>query len=140
MTDRSYLVRGIDGLPTSCDGPSGGPDAMARWSTSAPGVSCGLDLGGQGFRQAFQVQDPANQVTLLAHTVKASPAEPTKAMPVLALPEQLLDLLAAALRQAIGEAAGTHADPRVRRLPAAAIDRDVRRDVARQHARNERLD
>src|SRR5262245_41881099 len=96
--------------------------------------------GGPRLSPSVSGSGPANQVALLPHTVKASPAEPTKAMPVLALPEQLLDLLAADLRQVIGEAADTHADPRVRRLLAAATDRDVRHDVARQQALNERLD
>src|SRR5216110_583951 len=93
-----------------------------------PAGSYWLELRAQHLRQAFEIQDPADQVRLLSDTLESAPTEATQAVPVLALAKEFLDLLAAALRQLIAQASPSHADARVRALAPARLGGDMRRD------------
>src|SRR5205807_2307930 len=87
-----------------------------------------LGLRAQHLRQAYEIQDPADQVRLLADALESTSTEATKAVPIFALAKEFLDLLAAALRQLIAQAAPSHADSHVRALVPARLGGDVRRD------------
>src|SRR5262245_19112202 len=96
-----------------------------------------LDLRRQRLRQAFEVEDPADQVRFLPDPRQAPPAEAPEPVPVLALAEELLNLLPCALRELIAEAPHPHADARMRALAPAAIGRNVRGDAVRQQRLDE---
>src|SRR5262245_31645837 len=64
------------------------------------------------FGQAFEVQDPTDQIALVAHAREPATAEPPQPMPVFALAEQFFNELATPLRQAIRQPVLPHPDPR----------------------------
>src|SRR5262249_39458094 len=66
-----------------------------------PASSRRLHLWVEKGRQALQVEAPADQICLLPDTQQPTPAEAPQPMPVLALAEELLDLLAGPLRQLV---------------------------------------
>src|SRR4029453_13387762 len=88
--------------------------------------------------QAFEIEDPADQVDFLADSRQAPAPEPPQAMPVFALAEQLLDLLPRAL-QAVAEPAHAHADARVRRAPVPDVHGDMRLNAALEQCLDEGL-
>jgi len=80
----------------------------AEGSGSTP--SYWLDLRGHQLRQAFEIKSPADQVRLLANAIEPSATEATQPVPVLTLPEELLDLLSTSLRELVAEAPPSHPD------------------------------
>src|SRR4029453_14867533 len=119
-----------ESLPASASRPC---SSTAPWYRGAD--SYRLDLRAQQFRQAFEVEDPADQVRLLADAMEPASAEAPQAVPVLALPEELLDLLPTPLRQPVAEAPHALAHARVGpAAPAPVPRRAPRRRRARQRA------
>src|SRR5262245_61398293 len=104
----------------------GGPLGLLCTSSS----SGRLQLRAEQIRQAFEVEDPADQIRLLPDAAQPAPPEPAQPVPILALPEELFDLLPRPLGQLIPEAARAHPDSGMRRLMPPSIHRDVRRDAA----------
>src|SRR5262245_28931594 len=105
------------------------PSACA-YAESRPGpalraASCRLPRRGPVLRQPLQIEDPADQVRLLLHAPPTSPSESPQSVPILGLPEQLLDQLPTALRESVARAARPHAHARVRRGAATCLDGDV---------------
>src|SRR5215475_9385676 len=66
-------------------------------------------------RQAFEVQGPADQIGLLANAIEPSATEAPEPVPILAFAKELLDLLAAPLRELVAAAPPSHPDARMRR-------------------------
>src|SRR5262245_27110215 len=123
--------------------PVGPTAAAARrsggggWEGSGAASSRRLHLGTEQGRQAFEVEDPADQIRLLTDAVQAAPAKAAQPVPVFTLAEQLFDLLPRALGQPVAEAARPHPHPRMRRLSPASVYRDVRLDPALQQCLDE---
>jgi hypothetical protein len=90
-------------------------------------------------REAFEIDDPPDQIGLLADPPQAPASEPASPVPAFALAEQLLDLLPTALRQAVAEAADAHSNARVRGPAVAGVHGNVRRHVSREQRSDERL-
>ena len=63
------------------------PDPMHR---VRGGISCGLQRRAEMLGQAFEVQDPADQVGLLADPSESPPTEAPQPVPILALTEEFL--------------------------------------------------
>ena len=90
------------------------PARPARFGDRVPasprgaGGSCGLPGRGQDPGQAFQVEDPADQMRFLPHPVQPAPPEAREPMPVLPLAKEFLDPLATPLRQPVAEPALPH--------------------------------
>src|SRR4029450_3619724 len=101
-----------ESLPASASRPC---SSTAPWYRGAD--SYRLDLRAQHLRQAFEGEDPADQVRLLAAAMEPASAEAPQAVPVLALPEELLDLLPTPLRQPVPQA--PHAPPHAPVVAAA---------------------
>src|SRR3990170_1965165 len=104
-----------------------GPDA-----TNAPPPawgSCRVEGRAEVLRQAFEIQDPADQVRLLPDSSEPTAAEASQPVPVLALAEELLDQLPTALRQAIPGPALAHPHARVGRAAPAHFRRDMGLDA-----------
>src|SRR6266850_6894188 len=89
-------------------------------SPRRPG-SCRLRRRDEMLGQAFEVQDPADEVRLLADAGEPSASEAPEAMPLLPLAEELLDQFAAALREPIRQAHLLHPHARVGRAAAARL-------------------
>src|ERR1700675_185568 len=64
-------------------------------------VSCGLEGRAEVLGQAFEIQDPTDQVGLLPYPGEPAAPEAAEAMPVLPLAKEFLDQLPAPLRHAI---------------------------------------
>ncbi len=92
--------------------------------------SCRVESRAKVLRQAFEIQDPADQVRLLPDSCEAPAAEAPQPMPVLALAEELLDQLPTALRQVIPEPPLAHPHSRVGRAAPARLRRDVGLDAS----------
>jgi hypothetical protein len=103
---------------------SSGPPHRHSLDTTILG-SYGLYLRIQQPSEAFEVEDPPDQVGLLADSVEASTAEAAEAMPVFALAKQRLDLLPASLRQLVAESAYAHPHAAMGQAVGAGVDRDV---------------
>jgi hypothetical protein len=102
-----------------------------------PSASRHLQLRAEQRRQAFEVEDPADQVRLLPDAERPASPEPAQPMPVLALAEEFLDLLAGPLGQPVPHAPRAHPDARMRRLLAVGIHRDVGFDAPPEQRLNE---
>jgi hypothetical protein len=89
-----------------------------------------LQLGAAQIGQAFEVEDPADQIRLLPNAEQPAPTEPAQPVPILALPEELFDLLPRPLGQLVPEAPPAHPDSCVGGLMPAGVHCDVRRDAA----------
>src|SRR5262245_8263921 len=92
-----------------------GPPAAAALSRGRAGRADGFPpRGSYGLQltagQTFEIEDPADQVCLLADARQAATSKPPQAMPVFAFAEEFLDLLPTALREAVAEAVDAHAD------------------------------
>src|SRR5260370_7166895 len=104
--------------------------AAARWSVSG---SCGLWRRGQRFGEPFEIEDPADQMGFLPHTVQPTPSEAPEPMPVLPLAKEFLDQLAAPLRQSIPEPALPHSHAHVGGRAPAGLGGDARFDPPPAH-------
>src|SRR5213593_1830201 len=91
----------------------------------------------QELRQPLQIEHPSDQQNFLLHLQKPAPPEAPKAVPVLGLAEQLLDLLPAPLRQTVWLPADPHPHPAMPQPPPRLGRRDVRLDPAAQQALDE---
>src|SRR5262245_57027434 len=94
-----------------------------------PSASRHLQLRAEQRGQAFEVEDPADQVRLLADAEQPPATEPAQPMPVFALAEEFFVLLAGPLGEPVSHTPRAHPDPRMRGLMAACIDRDVGGDA-----------
>src|SRR5713101_942138 len=110
-----------------CVSAVAGPDPMHPPSVW---LSCGLEGRAEVLGQAFEVQDPADQVGLLPHPGEPTAPEAAEAMPVLPLAEELLDQLPAPLGHAIPSAAFAHAHAGVGFAAAAGLRGNVGLDAA----------
>src|SRR5262245_9444365 len=109
-------------------------DAAQRWP-AAP--SCGLRRQSKSFRESFEVQDPADQMDFLLYAEQSASAEAPEPVPVLGLPEELLDEFATALRESVPDTALPHPDPCMRRRAAARLGGNVWRDRAGEQGLDE---
>lgn len=139
MSSTTDLGRNIQ-LPTSMS------QALFALSRCGPGGiahplvrSYRLPLWCQRPGEAFEIEDPADEVRLLTNPRQPASAESAQPVPVLALTEQFLDLLPTALRQAVAEAPHPHPDPGVRSAAIARVDSDVRLNVPSEQCLDERL-
>src|SRR5437762_4050264 len=104
-----------------------GPDPLRPLRARS---SCGLQGRPEVLGQAFEVQDPADQVGLLPDPGKPAATEAAEPMPVLPLAKELLDQLPAPLGEAISGAALAHAHPSVGFAAPAGLRGDVGLDTA----------
>src|SRR5262249_9465215 len=125
------------GSPTvvAASAPRGGSRGWSARSDTA--ALRRLHLGTEEGRQAFEVQDPADQIRLLPDSVQPTPAEAAQPVPVFALAKEFFDLLPRPLGQPVPEPAGPHAHSRMRPLPPTRVHRDVGRDPPAQQRLDE---